>query len=162
MIRPARPEDVPAIHQLLLDLAEYERSSHEVMATEEDLRRALFPAQPALFGHVAEEDGELVGFAVWFVNYSTWTGRHGIYLEDLYVKPERRGSGHGRALLAELARVCAERGYPRLEWWVLNWNPARSFYESLGAFPMDEWTVYRLTGSALQDLAASAPVRPPG
>ncbi len=157
MIRPAVPADVPAIHQMMLDLAEYERGLAEVNATASDLRQALFGPSPALFAHVAEEDGQAVGFAVWFLNYSTWAGRHGIYLEDLYVKPGRRGAGHGRALLAELARICVERGYARLEWWVLDWNtPARGFYESLGAVPMDEWTVHRLTGPALRALAGRA------
>lgn len=164
MIRPARPADVPAIHQMMLELAEYERARHEVTATDGDLRQALFGPRPALFAHVADEDGQLAGFAVWFLNYSTWTGRHGIYLEDLYVRPQSRGAGHGRALLAELARICVARGYPRLEWWVLDWNtPARGFYESLGAVPMDEWTVHRLTGPALAALAGQPPpVRPPG
>lgn len=163
MIRPARPADIPALHQLMLDLAAYERGLPEITATEDDLRRALLAEQPALFAHVAEEDGEVVGFAVWFLNYSTWTGRHGIYLEDLYVRPERRGGGHGRALLAELARIATERGYARLEWWVLDWNtPARGFYESLGATAMDEWTVHRLAGPALAALAARAQRPPPG
>ena len=158
MIRPARPGDVPAIHQMMLELAEYERARPEVTATEEDLRRALFAPQPALFAHVAEADGQPAGFAVWFLNYSTWAGRHGIYLEDLYVRPRWRGGGHGRALLAELARICVARGYARLEWWVLDWNtPARGFYESLGAVPMDEWTVPRLTGPALAALAGQPP-----
>jgi GNAT superfamily N-acetyltransferase len=157
VIRPARAGDIPAIHQLIRDLASYERSLHEVTATEQDLAAALFAGQPALFAHVAEQDGQIVGFALWFLNYSTWGGRHGIYLEDLYVVPESRGRGHGKALLAELARICTERGYGRLEWWVLDWNtPARRFYESLGAVAMDEWTVHRLTGPALRALAAGA------
>ena len=143
---------------MMLELAEYERARHEVTATEDDLRRALFGPQPALFAHVAEADGQPAGFAVWFLNYSTWAGRHGIYLEDLYVRPRWRGGGHGRALLAELARICVARGYARLEWWVLDWNtPARGFYESLGAVPMDEWTVHRLTGPALAALAGQPP-----
>ena len=167
MIRPARPGDVPAIHQMMLELAEYERARHEVTATASDLRRALFSPQPALYAHVAEADGQLAGFAVWFLNYSTWAGRHGIYLEDLYVRPRWRGGGHGRALLTELARICVARGYARLEWWVLDWNtPARGFYESLGAVPMDEWTVHRLAGPALSALAGQPPPdedsRPPG
>ena len=155
MIRPARAGDIPAIHHLIRDMAEYERALDEVTATEQDLAGALLAERPSLFAHVAEEDGRVVGFALWFLNYSTWLGRHGIYLEDLYVIPESRGRGHGRALLAELARICAERGYGRLEWWVLDWNsPARRFYESLGAVAMDEWTVHRLTGPALRALAA--------
>jgi GNAT superfamily N-acetyltransferase len=161
MIRPARAGDVPAIHRLIRDLARYERSLAEVTATEQDLAAALLAEPPALFAHVADQDGRVVGFALWFLNYSTWLGRHGIYLEDLYVAPECRGQGHGRALLAELARICAERGYGRLEWWVLDWNtPARGFYESLGAVAMDEWTVHRLTGPALRALAAGGGTGP--
>jgi len=128
--------------------------------TEDDLRRSLFGDQPAVFAHVAEHEGAVAGFALWFVNYSTWTGRHGIYLEDLYVSPELRGHGYGRALLTELARICVERGYGRLEWSVLDWNePAIGFYESLGAVAMDEWTVHRMTGPALHALADGAPGR---
>jgi GNAT superfamily N-acetyltransferase len=163
VIRPAQPADIPAIHQMIRELADYERGLDEVSATADDLRAALLADHPAVFAHVATADGaaagqdDIVGFALWFLNFSTWTGRHGIYLEDLYVKPEHRGGGHGRALLAELARICVERGYARLEWWVLDWNtPARGFYASLGAVPMDEWTVHRLTGSALAALAATA------
>jgi len=158
MIRPAAPQDVPQIHRLIRDLAEYEESLDAVTGTEGDLRGALFADQPAIFAHVAEHEGSVAGFALWFLNYSTWLGRHGIYLEDLYVTPELRGAGLGRALLGELARVCVQRGYGRLEWAVLDWNaPARGFYESIGAAPMDEWTVHRLTGPALQALAAPAP-----
>jgi GNAT superfamily N-acetyltransferase len=157
VIRPARPDDIPVIYQLIRELAEYERAPDEVTGTEDDLRRALFAAQPAVFAHVAEHEGLVAGFALWFVNYSTWLGRHGLYLEDLYVTPELRGQGLGRALLAELAAICVRRGYGRLEWWVLDWNePARGFYASLGAIPMDEWTVHRLTGPALHELAARA------
>src|ERR1039457_4459812 len=149
MIRPAAPQDVPQIHRLVRDLAEYEESLDEVTATEDDLRRALFADQPAVFAHVAEHEGSVAGFALWFLNYSTWLGRHGIYLEDLYVTPAVRGHGYGRALLAELAGICADRGYGRLEWWVLDWNsPAIGFYAALGAAAMDEWTVHRLTGPA--------------
>ena len=155
MIRPARAADIPAIHQMIRDLAEYERSLPEVSATEDDLRAALLGGHPSLFAHVAEEDGQVAGFALWFLNYSTWLGRHGIYLEDLYVRPERRGQGHGRALLAELARICVDRGYGRLDWSVLDWNsPTRRFYESVGAVTVDEWVIYRLTGPALHALAA--------
>jgi len=154
VIRQAGPDDVPAIHRLIRELAEYERSLAEVTATEADLRASLFAGQPAVFAHVAELDGQIVGFALWFLNFSTWVGRHGIYLEDLYVMPEMRGSGIGHALLAELAAICVQRGYGRLEWWVLDWNsPAQGFYRSLGAMPMDEWTVHRLTGPALRALA---------
>jgi GNAT superfamily N-acetyltransferase len=154
MIRPARPADVPVIYQLIRDLAAYEKAVPEVTGTEQDLRRALLADPPAVFAHVAEHDGEVVGFALWFLNFSTWAGKHGIYLEDLYVRPDMRRFGLGRALLAELARICVERGYPRLEWWVLDWNqPARAFYAALGAAEMDEWTVHRLTGPALRALA---------
>jgi GNAT superfamily N-acetyltransferase len=162
MIRPARPADVPAIHQLICDLAEYERSRDQVEATPEHLHAALFGPAPAAFAHVAEteaapgsgEGPQIVGLALWFLNFSTWTGRHGIYLEDLYVRPEYRGGGHGRALLTELARICVERGYRRLEWAVLDWNePSIEFYKALGAIPMDEWTVFRLTGDALAKVA---------
>jgi len=155
MIRPAEAGDIPAIHQLIRDLAEYERALPEVTATQQDLAGALLAERPSLFAHVAEQDGRVVGFALWFLNYSTWLGRHGIYLEDLYVAPDCRGRGYGRALLAELARICVQRGYGRLEWSVLDWNsPARRFYESLGAVAMGEWTVHRLTGPALLALAA--------
>jgi GNAT superfamily N-acetyltransferase len=157
MIRPARAADIPAIHQMIMELASYERSLHEVGATEDDLRAALLAGPggpPSLFAHVAEEGGQAVGFALWFLSYSTWLGRHGIHLEDLYVRPEWRGQGHGRALLAELARICVERGYGRLEWSVLDWNAAaRRLYESLGAAAVDEWVIYRLTGPALHALA---------
>jgi GNAT superfamily N-acetyltransferase len=154
MIRPARAADVPAIHQMITDLATYERRQREVSATEDDLRAALLARPPALFAHVAEQDGQVAGFALWYLNYSTWLGRHGIYLEDLYVQPERRSQGHGRALLAELARICVERGYGRLDWSVLDWNaPARRFYEALGAVAVDDWVIYRLTDPALHALA---------
>lgn len=157
VIRPAHPDDIPAIYQLIRELAEYERAPEEVTGTEDDLRYALFGPRPTVFAHVAEYQGGVAGFALWFINYSTWLGRHGIYLEDLYVTPELRGQGLGRALLAALAAICVQRGYGRLEWWVLDWNePARGFYASLGATPMDEWTVHRLTGPALHELAARA------
>lgn len=155
MIRSARPDDVPVIHQMIIDLAVYEREPDAVKATEEDLHAALFGPQPALFGHVAQDpDGEVVGFALWFLNYSTWLGTHGVYLEDLYVRPEARGAGHGKQLLSALAAICIERGYKRLEWWVLDWNkPSRDFYEALGADPLTEWIPYRVTGEALALLA---------
>jgi len=156
VIRPARPDDVPAVLRLIRDLAVYEREPDAVQTTEEDLAQALFGENPAVFAHIAEDAGEPVGFALWFVNFSTWTGRHGIYLEDLFVRPEMRGRGYGRALLTELARICVQRGYRRLEWSVLDWNePSIEFYRSLGAVPMDEWTVYRLHGKALDDLGSA-------
>jgi GNAT superfamily N-acetyltransferase len=156
VIRQARPDDVPAIYRLIRELADYERAPDEVTGTQEDLRQALFGKKPAVFAHVAEHEGRVAGFALWFLNYSTWLGRHGIYLEDLYVSPELRGHGLGKALLAELAAICVARGYGRLEWWVLDWNtPARGFYASLGATEMDDWTVHRLTGQPLRDLAAT-------
>jgi len=156
MIRPATPADIPVIHALIRELATYEKASDEARATPEQLRDALFGERPAAFAHIAEDaSGEPVGFAVWFLNFSTWRGVHGIYLEDLFVRPEARGGGHGKALLTELARICVERGYERLEWSVLNWNrPAIDFYEALGARPQDEWTVYRLTDEALRELGA--------
>ncbi|MFE5481799.1 GNAT family N-acetyltransferase [Streptomyces sp. NPDC056527] len=156
MIRTAVPADVPVIHAMVRELATYEKALDEVRATEEQLREALFGERPAAFAHIAETDGgEVVGFALWFLNFSTWRGVHGIYLEDLYVRPTSRGGGHGKALLRELARICVERGYERLEWSVLNWNtPSIDFYESLGARPQDEWTVYRLTDDALAELGA--------
>jgi GNAT superfamily N-acetyltransferase len=158
LIRPARAGDVPAIYHLVRDLAEYERSLQHVRATEDDLLQSLTADPPAVFAHVAEHDGEVVGFALWFLSFSTWEGKHGIYLEDLYVRPDMRGGGHGRALLAGLARICVQRGYRRLEWAVLNWNaPALGFYASLGAVPMDEWSVHRLGGAALRALAAADP-----
>ncbi|MEU2654392.1 GNAT family N-acetyltransferase [Streptomyces sp. NPDC007325] len=160
MIRIATPADVPVIHTLIRELAEYEKALDEVRATEEQLREALFGERPAAFAHLAEDgSGEPVGFALWFLSFSTWRGVHGIHLEDLYVRPEARGGGHGKALLTELARICAERGYERLEWSVLNWNrPSIDFYESLGARPQDEWSVYRLTDGALAALGAPATV----
>ncbi|GLW49740.1 putative acetyltransferase [Streptomyces sp. NBRC 14336] len=157
MIRTATPADIPVIHALVRELAEYEKALDEVKATEEQLLEALFGERPAAYAHLAVDDttGEPVGFALWFLNFSTWRGVHGIYLEDLYVRPTARGAGHGKALLAELARICVERGYQRLEWSVLNWNtPSIAFYESLGARPQDEWTVYRLTDEALVTLGS--------
>ncbi|MDH6226351.1 GNAT family N-acetyltransferase [Streptomyces sp. MJP52] len=158
MIRPATPADVPVIHALVRELAEYEKALGEAVATEEQLREALFGERPAAYAHMAVDDvtGESVGFALWFLNFSTWRGVHGIYLEDLYVRPEARGGGHGRALLEELARLCVERGYQRLEWSVLDWNePAIGFYRALGALPQDEWTVFRLTDEALTELGTA-------
>ncbi|QMU72601.1 GNAT family N-acetyltransferase [Streptacidiphilus sp. P02-A3a] len=158
MIRPATPEDVPAIHAMVRELAEYERALEDARASEEQLHAALFGPHPAAFAHIAEDDtsGSVVGFALWFLNFSTWKGVHGLYLEDLYVRPQARGGGHGKALLTELARICVQRGYGRLEWSVLDWNePSIGFYKALGAVPMDEWTVFRLTGEPLAVLGAN-------
>ena len=156
-IRPARESDVAAILSLIIDLAVYENEPDAVETTEADLQAALFADEPQVFAHVAEADGQVVGFALWYVTFSTWTGKHGIWLEDLFVQPAHRGSGLGKALLAELARICVERDYRRLEWWVLDWNePAKGFYGSLGAVAMDEWTVRRLDGQNLARLAADS------
>lgn len=154
VVRPATLDDVAQILTLIRELAEFERALHEVHATEDSLRATLFSERPAAFCHIAEYDGQAAGFALWFLNYSTWLGGHGLYLEDLYVREEVRGKGIGVSLLAELARICVDRGYPRLEWWVLDWNPARGFYESIGANALTEWIPYRLTGEALQQMAS--------
>ncbi|MDT0212790.1 GNAT family N-acetyltransferase [Rothia sp. ARF10] len=156
-IREATPDDVSAILRLVHDLAAYEREPDAVEATEEHFTAALFPESgtPTTFAHVAEVDGEVVGMAVWYLTFSTWTGVNGIWLEDLFVEPEHRGSGLGRELLATLARTCVERGYRRLEWWVLDWNePSIGFYRSLGAVPQDEWTVFRMDGDELAAMGA--------
>jgi GNAT superfamily N-acetyltransferase len=156
MIRPATEADVPFIYQLIRGLAEYERSLPEVTGTQQQLHEALMAPAPAVFAHVAEHEGQVAGFALWFLNFSTWQCRHGIYLEDLYVRPELRGHGYGRQLLTELAALCAERGYGRLDWAVLDWNePSIGFYRSLGAVALDDWKTFRLTGQALATLAAS-------
>jgi GNAT superfamily N-acetyltransferase len=155
-IRAARPGDARALLDMVRELARYEKAEHEVVATEEHFARALFADCPRAFAHVAECDGVVVGFALWFVNFSTWLGTHGIYLEDLYVKPAHRRSGAGRALVCELARLCVDRGYGRLDWAVLDWNePALRFYEALGAHAQREWLPHRLTGDALRALAHS-------
>ncbi|MET8279369.1 GNAT family N-acetyltransferase [Micromonospora sp. NPDC005174] len=156
-IRPVRPQDVPAVVAMVHELAEYERAPDECHLTEDQLTSALFATAPALFGHVAvDERDEAVGFALWFLNFSTWAGVHGIYLEDLYVSPAARGTGAGRLLLATLADICVRRGYRRLEWWMIEWNPAAGFYASIGAEQMSEWVPYRLSGDALRALAARA------
>jgi GNAT superfamily N-acetyltransferase len=153
MIRPAQPTDSPAIYRLILALAEYERLSQHVVLQPERLHEHLFGPRPYAEALVAEDAGQVVGFALFFHNYSTFLGRPGIYLEDLFVLPEHRGRGHGKALLRDLARLAVQRGCGRLEWSVLNWNePAIAFYRSLGAVPMDEWSVYRLSGDALARL----------
>ncbi|MFD0773066.1 GNAT family N-acetyltransferase [Streptomonospora algeriensis] len=163
MIRPARPDDVPVIHRLVRELAEYEKEPEAAVATEAQFHDALFGGNPVAGAHIAEHapgDGgpaAVAGFALWFRNFSTWTGNPGIYLEDLYVRPELRGHGYGRALLTALAELCVERGYDRLQWWVLDWNSsAIEFYRALGAAPMNEWTVFRLDGRALRELGTKS------
>lgn len=153
-VRRARLDDVPVVFSLVRELAIYEREPDAVVATEQHFRDALFGEDPKAFCLVAEdESSEVVGFAIYFLNFSTWLGTHGIYLEDLFVSPDARGGGHGRALLQELARIAVERGYGRVEWAVLDWNePAQGFYASLGANPQDDWTVWRLTGDVLKSL----------
>jgi GNAT superfamily N-acetyltransferase len=154
-VRPIRPDDVPAVVGLVRELADYEKALSEVQLTEAQLSGVLFGDSPALFGHVAVTDeGTVVGMALWFLNFSTWRGTHGVYLEDLYVRPDHRGAGLGRELLRTLAAVCVGRGYSRLEWSVLDWNtPSIEFYKAAGAVPMDDWTVFRLTDDALTAFA---------
>ena len=155
-IRPARVEDVPIILELIRDLATYERAPNEVTATEEQLVDVLFGKRPAAEVLLAFEGKSPVGFAVFFHNFSTWLGRPGLYLEDLFVKPEKRGKGYGRALLVDLAKIACDRGCGRMEWAVLDWNePAIKFYRALGAKPMEEWTVFRLTRDGIAQLAQS-------
>ncbi|WP_026531787.1 GNAT family N-acetyltransferase [Arthrobacter sp. H41] len=155
-IREAMPDDVPTILQLIHDLAVYEKEPDAVRNTVDQLTEALFGPSPKVFAHVAESRGRIEGFALWFLNYSTWEGVNGIYLEDLYVRPEARGAGHGKALLQNLARLAAERGYARVEWSVLKWNePSIRFYESLGARVQEEWSTFRLTGAALSGFAGT-------
>lgn len=155
-VRPASPADAALIHGFIRNLAEYEKLLHEAQATEADIASALFGEHPRVFCEIAEADGAAVGFALWFYSFSTFRGRHGIYLEDLFVRPEARGLGAGKALLRVLAKRCVDEGLARLEWSVLDWNaPAIGFYDGLGAAAMDEWTVRRLDGQALEALAAS-------
>ena len=152
-IRPARQEEVGVVLQLIHDLAVYEKAPNEVEATEKELLETIFTSDPKVFCDLVEVDGEIAGMAIWFLNYSTWQGKHGIYLEDLFIKPEFRGRGYGKALLKHLAKICDEKGYGRFQWWVLDWNsPAIEFYRGLGAVAMDEWTVYRVSGQALKEL----------
>jgi GNAT superfamily N-acetyltransferase len=155
-ICPARVEDVPIILQLIRDLATYERAPDEVVATEEQLIEVLFGERPVAEVLLAFEGESPVGFAVYFYSFSTWLARPGLYLEDLFVKPEKRGKGYGRALLVELAKIARDRGCGRMEWAVLNWNEsAIKFYRTLGAKPMNEWTVFRLTREEITKLADS-------
>jgi GNAT superfamily N-acetyltransferase len=149
-IRPVTGADVPTVVELVRDLGDYEKARSECGLTEQQLHEALFGDRPALFGHVAEKDSRVVGVALWFLNFSTWTGTCGIHLEDLYVRPEHRRAGFGRELLRTLARECVTHGYARLEWAVLDWNaPAIAFYRSLGAMQLNEWSVFRLSGETL-------------
>ena len=156
-IRRAGPGEAGLVLSFIRELAEYEKLSHEVEATEPMIAEALFGGDPRLYCAIAEWNGEPVGFAVWFVNFSTFSGRHGIYLEDLYVRPSHRGHGLGKALLVYLAGECVENGWSRLQWAVLDWNaPSIAFYKSLGAAMLDDWTLCRVSGPALARLAGSA------
>ena len=152
-IRPAKIQEVGEVLQLIQDLATYERAPEQVEARQEDLLNTIFARDPRVFCDLVEVDGQIAGMAIWFLSYSTWQAKHGIYLEDLFIKPEYRGRGYGKTLLKHLAKICDEKGYGRLQWWVLDWNsPAIEFYKSLGAEAMDEWTVYRTSSKALKDL----------
>ena len=157
-IRPIAPDDVPAVVGLVHELAVYEKLPELCHLTPEQLQAALFGPSPALHGHVAlGESGSIVGYALWFLNFSTWEGVHGIYLEDLYVRADKRGSGLGKELLLTLTRIAQERGYARVEWSVLDWNtPSIDFYRSLGAVSMDGWSTFRLDGEALRTAAGSS------
>ena len=156
-IRRARSDEAGLVFTFVRELADYEKLSHEVEATEADIAEALFGESPVLFCDIAEWDGEPAGFAAWFVNFSTFSGRPGIYLEDLFVRPALRGKGIGKALLVHLAKQCVANGWSRLQWAVLDWNaPSIEFYKSLGAVMMDEWTICRLSGEALTRLAGEA------
>ena len=157
-IRRARPGEAGLVLSFVRELADYEKLLHELEATEADIDAALFGDNPRLFCEIAEWNGEPAGFAVWFVNFSTFSGRPGLYLEDLFVRPAYRGKGIGKALLAQLARECLANGRSRLQWAVLDWNsPSIEFYQSLGAVLMDEWTLCQVTGPALSALAEAAP-----
>lgn len=160
-IREANPEDIDAIFKFIHKLADYERAAHEAVLSKDHLFDSLFGENPQVFCVLSTiSDGQgatsevITGFAIWHLNYSTWLAKHGLYIEDLFVDPGYRGLGHGKALLRYLAKICVDRGYPRLQWWVLDWNkPAIDFYESIGAKAMDEWTVFRVSGDELQKLA---------
>jgi GNAT superfamily N-acetyltransferase len=153
-IRPAKTSDIDEILALIYELALYEKAPEEAKATKSQIMESFFSDDPKVFCEIVEVEGEIAGLAIWFLNYSTWQGKHGIYLEDLFVRPQFRGRGIGKALLKHLAGICVDRGYGRFQWWVLDWNePSIEFYKALGAVAMDEWTVYRVTGDALTDLA---------
>ena len=152
-IRPAKREEVGEVLQLIQDLATYEKALDRVEASKDNLLNTIFAQEPRVFCDLVEVDSQIAGMAIWFLNYSTWQAKHGIYLEDLYIKPEFRAKGYGKALLKHLAQICDREGYGRLQWWVLDWNsPAIEFYRSFGAEAMDEWTVYRTSGQALKNL----------
>lgn len=153
-IRLATIDDTDEILALIYELALYEKAPDEAKATREQIIESFFVDDPKVFCEIVEVDGVIAGFAIWFLNYSTWQGKHGIYLEDLFIRPQYRGRGYGKALLKHLAAICEERGYGRFQWWVLDWNePSIEFYKALGAVAMDEWTVYRVSGQALRNLA---------
>ncbi len=153
-IRLAILSDIEDIHRLIYELAVYEKAPDEMVSSIAQIEHSLFKENPVAFCHVAEVDGKIVGIALWFLNYSTWLGKPGIYLEDLFVHPEYRGHGIGKGFMKTLAQLCIERGYERFQWWVLDWNePAAEFYKSFDAQPMDEWTVFRLSGGALKKFA---------
>ncbi len=152
--RKASEKDIPVIHRFIRELAKYEKLEHEVVASSEALKKSLFGERPYAEVVLAEAEGKAAGFVLFFHNYSTFLARPGIYIEDLYVKPEYRGKGLGKGLLRYIASLALERDCGRVEWWVLNWNPARKFYDSLGAKAMNEWVVYRLTGDKLNELAS--------
>jgi GNAT superfamily N-acetyltransferase len=155
LIRPAVKEDLSAIMRLIHDLAEYEKAPDEVETNEVEIGAALFASDPKVFCSVADHEGEVIGIAIWFLNFSTWQGKHGIYLEDLFIKPEYRDQGYGLAMLKHLAAICNERGYGRFQLGGLDWNtPAIEFYKSQGAIAMDEWTVYRVSGENLKRLGS--------
>lgn len=153
-VRPARPDDVALVLALVRELAEYEQALEQAVASEEMMREALFGARPACEALIGEIDGTAAGLALYFHTFSTWTGKRGLYLEDLFVRPTARGKGLGEALLTRVAQIAVERGCPRVEWLVVDWNtPARGFYEKLGAVPLTEWTIHRLSGAALDRIA---------
>ena len=153
-IRPANINDTDEILSMIYELALYEKAPDEAKATREQIIESFFSDDPKVFCEIVEVDRAVAGFAIWFLNYSTWQGKHGIYLEDLFVRPQYRGQGFGKALLKHLAAICEDRGYGRFQWWVLDWNqPAIDFYKSLGAVAMDEWTVFRVSEQALTQLA---------
>lgn len=153
-IRPAKTTDIDEILALIYELALYEKAPEEAKATKSQIMESFFSDNPKVFCEIVEVDSEIAGLAIWFLNYSTWQGKHGIYLEDLFIRPQFRGRGFGKSVLKHLAQICVDRGYGRFQWWVLDWNtPSIEFYKALGAVAMDEWTVYRVTGDALTGLA---------